>query len=146
MLISASALAGEARVQDADVLWLEGMEYRLAGIAPPPADARCRLPEGKAYDCHAIAKTALMDLVGGAAVQCEPISGSRSDGDPVVARCYADGYDLSEGMVYSGWALADPVTGKTYQPQQDRAREARHGLWRGSFEADWPAAKAVLGR
>ena len=55
----------------------------------------------------------------------------------LTARCSAQGYDLSEGMVYTGWALIPPASGTTYAAQQARAKSAGHGLWRGRFVAPW---------
>lgn len=54
-----------------------------------------------------------------------------------MARCFAADYDLSEGMVYVGWALAAPATGDRYGRVQEQAKRSKRGLWRGRFVAPW---------
>ena len=56
-------------------------------------------------------------------------------GDGNAAHCFADDYDLSAGMVYTGWALADGEAGKRYLETERGARDGRRGLWRGDFVA-----------
>ncbi|MEE8122912.1 MAG: thermonuclease family protein, partial [Alphaproteobacteria bacterium] len=82
-----------------------------------------------------IAKTALMDLTAGATVVCRPTAKMRRG--LVVARCSVDGFDISENMVHTGWALADPEDGSRYLAKQQEAKRAKRGLWRGDFDTPW---------
>lgn len=118
-----------------DTIGLDGKRYCLFGIDAPEPDQRCSLGNGKTYDCGHIAKTALMDLLAGARVDCRATGSTRENCE--IARCTADGFDLSGNMVHTGWALAVPSTGERYLPTQRKARAKRHGLWRGSFDAPW---------
>ncbi len=125
----AETLSGPARVLTGDRLEVAGRLLRLAGIDAPEPGRICSR-EGREYDCGRIAATALMDLTLGVSVVCEILG----PGDPAPARCrLPDGYDLSEGMVYTGWALARPHEGDPLRAQEQIARERRHGLWRGRF-------------
>ncbi len=47
------------------------------------------------------------------------------------------GHALSEGMAYTGWALALRRVSERYVAFEDRARAARRGLWKGQFVAPW---------
>ncbi len=47
------------------------------------------------------------------------------------------GYQLSEGMTYTGWALALRPVSERYVAFEERARTARRGLWKGLFVAPW---------
>ena len=46
------------------------------------------------------------------------------------APCRAGGYDLSEGMVYTGWAKTDTKQMNRYAALEAAARRARRGMWR----------------
>lgn len=133
-------LRGAARVFSGDRLEIDGRRIALAGIDAPERGQRCRRRDDRGYDCGRIAATALMDLTAGAEVRCriqqEATIGAGDDAVPL-ARCSVDGYDLSEGMVYAGWALADPKTGARLRRLEQGAREAGRGLWRGPFEPPW---------
>ncbi len=131
-------VAGPPRVVDGDTLEVQGTVIRLYGIDAPELGQICRIAE-RAYDCGQIARTALLDLTAGVTVSCELAPASRDDdgADGRIGRCSADGYDLSEGMTYTGWALASRRVSKRYVAFEDGARAARRGLWRGQFVAPW---------
>lgn len=125
---------GTPQVLSGDLIELGGQRLRLAGIDAPEPDQRCLLRE-RLYDCGALARAALLDLTAGVEVICRPLAPGPKE--TVTAHCWAQGYDLSEGMVYTGWALIAPHTDDTYAAQQARARSAGHGLWRGRFVTPW---------
>ncbi len=129
----AGTLSGPARVITGDRLEVAGRVLELAGIdAPEPGQICSR--QGREYDCGRIAITALMDLTAGVPVTCEILG----PGAPAPARCrLPDGYDLSEGMVYTGWALAWPRENNPLLAQEQIARSKKHGLWRGRFVPPW---------
>ncbi len=131
-------VAGPPRVIDGDTLAVQGTVIRLYGIDAPELGQSCRIGE-RAYDCGRIARTALLDLTAGASVRCKlgPASPEDSGADGRIGRCSADGYDLSEGMAYTGWALALRPVSERYVVFEERARAARRGLWKGRFVAPW---------
>lgn len=128
-------LSGEAEVISGDKLSIGGKVVRLAGIDAPETGQICQVPSGRGFDCGRISATALMDLTVASTVFCH-LTGKSLDGVPL-ARCRAGGYDLSKGMVHTGWALAWPRTGTIYVAVEAAARKRKHGLWRGSFETPW---------
>jgi endonuclease YncB( thermonuclease family) len=135
-------LRGQPEVIAGDLIELQGQRLRLDGIDAPEPGQRCLLND-RLYDCGEVARTALLDLTAGVEVVCRPLG--PGPGDTRFARCFAADYDLSEGMVYTGWALADPATANDYGKLQERAKQSRHGLWRGRFIApwDWAAGKRL---
>ena len=137
LLFAPAALAdmtGPATVIEGDLIEIMGERVRLYGIDAPERGQRCT-HLGKTFDCGHIAKTALMDLTAGATVVCRPTGKKRKGG--LVARCFADGFDLSENMVHTGWALAEPREGARYRAKERQAERAKRGLWRGTFVAPW---------
>lgn len=137
LLFAPAALAdmtGPATVIEGDLIEIMGERVRLYGIDAPERGQRCTYL-GKTFDCGHIAKTALMDLTAGATIVCRPTGKKRKGG--LVARCFADGFDLSENMVHTGWALAEPREGARYRAKERQAERAKRGLWRGTFVAPW---------
>ena len=134
MLIIGTPEAGERqdlKVLSGDRLVLNGEAYCLRDIDAPEIGQICKRSNGRAFDCGHIAKTALMDLTVGATVVC-------ATGVPqascIVASCSVDGFDLSQNMVHTGWALS---TADRFRKVEERARDRKHGLWKGSFDPPW---------
>jgi len=117
---SVSSNLGEA--VDGNTVILDGRQFRLHGVRAPKPGFKCTI-RGSERDCGRIARAALLDLMAGAHIVCESITAS-------AFRCTADGYDLSQGMVYVGYAV--PIAGAPalYRQELKRAQDRRHGLWR----------------
>jgi endonuclease YncB( thermonuclease family) len=130
---AAEEIRGRARVVAANEIEVAGTTVRLAGIRVPRPDQCCRIGAGS-YDCGRVAADALRDLTTGTNVRCI-VRGENAAGKPI-ATCLADGYDLSEGMVYTGWAAAEPDNGRRYLALEWAARAAHRGLWRGEFAGE----------
>ncbi len=135
-------IVGPARVVDGDTIEVASQTIDLADIDAPELDQLCRRG-GRIIACGMVASTQLSDLTAGVAVVCVP-TGAVATGR-VIARCTAGGYDLSEGMVYTGWALEAPGAARRYRRVQERSREAGHGLWGLAFVTpwDWRAGKRL---
>ncbi len=130
----AQEITGSPTVVSGEILEVGGTRLRLAGIDAPEPGQTCSV-NNRSYDCGRISATALMDLTAGVEVRCAP-DADRAE-TPAIATCFAGGYDLSEGMVYTGWALADPRSGQRYKDLEKGAEKARRGLWKGTFEPPW---------
>lgn len=120
-------ISGEAVVHDAATLSIGAKRYRLPGIVVHPLGLRCTV-RGNEHDCGYLSSTALMDITVGATVVCAPRVRSSGDGTRY-AFCQADGYDLSFGMIYAGWAWAADTAQGLYRRTEEKARAARRGLW-----------------
>ena len=136
---AAAEFRGTPEVLEGDVIEIAGRPFALAGIDAPDPGQRCLLKD-RLYPCGEIARAALMDLTAGVEVICRPLDRTSQAEGLTAARCFAEGYDLSEGMVYTGWALPRPGAPALYFELRERAKKRGHGLWRGRFVA--PAAWA----
>lgn len=129
---------GRFTVLDGDTVELDGRVIDLVGIDAPEFGQHCRRGDVE-VDCGMIARTQLLDLTAGSTVTCDLESSSIRTGWPAVAVCRSDGYDLSEGMLHTGWALADPTseTPSVYLKVQTASQQAGRGLWGFAFIQPW---------
>lgn len=131
-------VTGHARVIDGDSLEIAGVSIRLFGIDAPERNQDCHDGKGTVYACGRAATRALTAAIAGRSITCTPREVDRYNRD--VAVCVADDIDLSEAMVRGGHALdlARHSRGR-YAEAEREAREARRGLWAGSFDtpATW---------
>ncbi|OUR79587.1 hypothetical protein A9Q83_04095 [Alphaproteobacteria bacterium 46_93_T64] len=129
----AEGMKGTATVLDAVTLQIGAAKFRLQGIGAPKPGQICKNRIGKNYDCGAIAATGLMDLTAGAVVDCRYLDKNLTQKS--WARCFADGYDLSKGMVYTGWALPLIKDDPAFASVLNTAKTKKHGLWAGTFSS-----------
>ncbi|MBO1079207.1 thermonuclease family protein [Roseomonas haemaphysalidis] len=134
-------IAGTARIVDGDTLDLGRIRIRMGGIDALEHDQSCTRPGDRSYDCGKLARDALVALIGGATVTCQP-DGSETYGR-TVAICTVPGRDgaprdLNTAMVRTGLAFDCPkFSGGRYAEAERAARAARSGAWAGSFEFPW---------
>jgi endonuclease YncB( thermonuclease family) len=128
-------LQGRAKVVDGDTLLVNETSVRLFGIDAPEFRQSCTNARGASYACGRAAKQALIDLIGGAVVRCRVQDIDRYQRH--VAVCFRDSNDLNAALVRSGWALAYRQYGMDYVGPESSARDAKRGLWAGTFEAPW---------
>lgn len=138
IFFSLSAQAEPLTVLDGDTIELAGRVIDLAGIDAPEFGQRCRRGNTE-VDCGMIARTQLLDLTAGAEVTCNLDKADIRAGWPTVAVCHSGGYDLSEGMLHTGWALTHPeaTASARYSQVQAASREAGRGLWGFDFVEPW---------
>ncbi len=136
-------IAGMPKIIDGDTIEVQGQAIRLYGIDAPELGQACTIKE-RTYDCGMVARTALLDLTAGIAVTCKLVSAEAASAEPGRAtedgrpgRCFAQGYDLAEGMAYTGWALAQREVSAHYLVFEERAQAAGRGLWKGRFVTPW---------
>lgn len=134
------AATGPARVIDALTLEVGGVLMRLQDIAAPQPGEGCMIGGTAQPDCGALAATQLMDLTFSASVDCTALGPSNAGVRP--GRCINAGYDLSHGMVHSGWARALPGAPAALHRIEAGARAAGRGLWQGGFPASVERAAA----
>jgi endonuclease YncB( thermonuclease family) len=136
--LAAGELKGTPKVVDGDTIILQESTVRLYGVDAPELGQTCWIGD-QDYDCGMVARTALMDLTAGTPVVCRVLDreAGASDTTDQPGRCFAGGYDLSEGMAYTGWALAVRTLSDRYAVYEDRAKAGRRGLWKGRFVKPW---------
>jgi endonuclease YncB( thermonuclease family) len=144
-LVAFADVEGPPLVLDGDTIEVEGRVINLVGIDAPEFGQRCRRG-GTIVDCGMMARTQLLDLTGPASVACV-IDESRSPlGWPAIAQCRAGGYDLSEGMSHTGWALPTDDASARYRAVAADARHSGRGLWGFDFisPADWRSGTRLI--
>jgi len=128
---SAEAVSGPATVVDGDTLTVDGRRVRLFGIDAPELRQPC-MREGEAWACGEEAKRQLEELVGANPVAC---TGEQEDQyGRLIAICRSGRYELNATMVESGWAMAFRMYSADYVAHEFRAKAARQGIWRSTFD------------
>jgi endonuclease YncB( thermonuclease family) len=133
-LALAAVLSGQASVIDGDTIEIHGQRIRFFGIDAPESHQTCGADQ-QTYRCGQQAALALADHVGQQTVSCEKRDVDRYG--RIVAVCRAGGEDLNAWMVSQGWALAYRHYSTAYVSEEDAARVAKLGIWRGTFTAPW---------
>ncbi|WP_133770937.1 thermonuclease family protein [Enterovirga rhinocerotis] len=125
-------LEGSPVVIDGDTLLVAGRRIRLKGMDAPELRQTCERDRAR-YPCGEEARMALRALISGRPVAC--LGGSRDRFERLLATCSVGDIDLGAEMVRRGLAVAYGA----YDAEERAAREARVGLWAGTFErpADW---------
>ena len=115
------AIAATATAIAPGILAISGKQIHLANIKSPPARLRCTW-RNRALDCGTLATAGLADLIAGANVICTPAASGRS-------RCTSNGYDISYGLIHSGWAIPANTAPQNYKTKMLKARQHKRGLW-----------------
>ncbi len=122
-------------VSDGDTLKVGKVRVRLHGIDAPEMAQSCRLSDERQYPCGIHATNALKALIGSQAVFCAVLDTDRYG--RLIGRCHLaspSGPDLSRLLVQQGWAVAYTRYSTDYVSDETRAKAARLGVWRGSFQ------------
>lgn len=122
---------GAADAITGDLLDIHSIPVRLFGIYAPQGVHHC----GADKDCIETSREALARLIKGRLVICYQEYIDRN-GYPV-ARCYADGIDLSDSMVRSGHALAHHYYSLEYVEAEQNARMDARGIWQAGIRTPW---------
>jgi endonuclease YncB( thermonuclease family) len=129
--------AGNVNVIDGDSFRRGKDEIRLNGIDAPEYHQTCRNESGSDWDCGKEAARALRGLVAGHMVACKRLDVDRYH--RLVSTCEVGDLVLNAEMVRLGWAIAYRRHGNLYLKEEEEARNARRGIWRGTFDLpeDW---------
>ena len=119
-----------------------GAEYRIFGIDAPELHQSCAEANGRSWLCGRAAKAKLTTIINRGNVNCEARAKDRFG--RIVAVCSAEGVpDIGEALVRDGYAIdLGGAAGNPYRDAEAEAKEAKRGIWRGSFElpSEWRAA------
>jgi endonuclease YncB( thermonuclease family) len=132
--LPAAAQTGTASVVDGDTIDVAGTRVRLWGIDAPESAQMCER-SGVGYACGQQASAHLRLLIGDAGVSCQ--SRTKDRYGRTVAVCRAGTVDIGAAMVRDGWAMAFVRYSVDYVAEEREARDAKRGLWAGSFTSPW---------
>lgn len=136
-------LTGRASVIDGDTIEIQGHRVRLNGIDAPESWQACQDAKGKPYRCGNEAAFALADFLNASQpTTCLAVSKDRYK--RTVADCFrADHEPVNGWLVSQGWAVDWPRYSRgEYAGEQDEARRAKRGIWRGNFQMPCEARAA----
>lgn len=121
-------------VIDGDSMRMGGRVIRLADMDAVELHQTCLDADGQRWNCGNDARDALEQLVAAGGLECRSRTSDRYG--RAIAECSVDGVqDLAAAMVSLGWAVSGDVRrAGIYASEQKRARDARLGIWRGTFE------------
>ena len=123
-----------AAVIDGDTLSVKGKRVRLQGVDAPEIDQTCAT-NGVSWPCGAEAKAALGRRISGHVVECDAVESDRYG--RALAKCYVADADIGSWLVYEGWAFAFGKYSTDYLMQEQEAKAARRGVWRGEVLPPW---------
>ena len=129
---------GTPRIVDGDTVVLNGRRVRLVYIDAPELGQPTQHPlfDGESQDAGAIAKAALVKMIGTRTVTATVVGKDRYDRD--VARLSVPrgdkAYNLGYNLGYFGFAMSSCDAPQAYKDAERDARRQRRGLWgQGGF-------------
>ena len=124
------------KVSDCDSLRSGTLQIRLFGIDAPELNQECKDQNGKIWGCGIVAQRQLITLIGTKKeLQC-----SLRDVDRygrLIMQCFNGSTDIGAAMVQSGYALAYRHFSNLYIAEEEQAKTALKGIWRGTFSPPW---------
>ena len=132
----ADVISGLAKVTDGDTIRINSERIRLHGIDAPELQQQCGTEAGELYLCGQSAAEKLRETIGNQPVDCQIVERDRYN--RIIGVCFnATGKNLQSLLVESGWAIAYRRYSTRYVEEETTAREARRGIWQGSFTMPW---------
>lgn len=125
---------GIPKITDGDTIRIGNTRIRLHGIDAPEKKQTCTA-DGQEWHCGREATFALANIVGKHWVTCTQRDIDRYG--RIVAVCRAGPIDMGAYMVGNGWAVAYRRYSSDYVRDEEEARKAGIGLWRGKFVMPW---------
>ena len=124
------------KVSDGDSLRSGALRIRLFGIDAPELNQECKDQNGRIWGCGIAAHSQLVTLIGTKKeLQC-----SLRDVDRygrLIMQCFSGSTDIGAAMVQSGHALAYRHFSNLYIAEEEQAKTALKGIWRGTFSPPW---------
>lgn len=117
-------------------LEFEGRSFRLDGVDLLERDQTCLNEDGEPFPCGIRAAEELDKFIAGRAVKCEEVRIDPLEPKRQIGECAVGGVDLGRWLIGQGWALElDLPAKRRFAAEEDDARAALSGLWKGCFVA-----------
>ena len=132
---TAASVSGRAHVVDGDSLEINNISIRLFGVDAPEGRQYCQTKAGEDWPCGRQASAALRRFINNRSVTC-----IRQDTDKygrMIALCEVDNVDLNGWLTANGHALAYRKFTRDYVDEEQSAKAAKRGIWRGDFTPPW---------
>jgi endonuclease YncB( thermonuclease family) len=125
----AVAAAEDLAIKDGDTFSRGSIVIRVAGIDAPELHQFCTDSDGIDWPCGKAAKARLTMLLTNSPLRCR--YNGHDKYNRVLAYCKAGGIDINAEMVNQGYATAYYTN--DYFRQQAEAKDAKRGIWAGSY-------------
>jgi endonuclease YncB( thermonuclease family) len=133
-------------VADGDSFAIGAQKLRLDGIDAPEYHQSCKDADSAEWQCGRAARTALETLLREPGLSCSATVRDRYARS--IATCATSRVpDIGAAQVAAGMAVSNEYYGvRSYGNEEDAARDAKQGIWRGTFmlPSDWRAAYPAL--
>ena len=124
------------KVSDGDSLRSGNLRIRLFGIDAPELKQQCADQNGVLWGCGVAAQRQLNDLIDTKKnLQCNLRDVDRYG--RLIMQCFNGAIDIGAAMVRSGHALAYRHFSDLYIAEEEQAKTALKGIWRGTFSPPW---------
>jgi endonuclease YncB( thermonuclease family) len=133
--VDAGELLGIPRMLDGDTVLISGVKVRLKGIDAPENKQLCLDAKGQTWSCGIEARDRLIERWAGQSWACSVSGGDRYGRQ--LGSCRVGSADVQQWMVRSGLAVSYKRFSRKYDVDEVAARDAREGLWSGTFIAPW---------
>lgn len=130
-LVSLAQAKQYVKVIDGDSIVVDGVEMRLEGIDAPEYHQLCYRADKSSYPCGIEAFKYMKKLVQNQNLSCKNLGKDRYKRQITV--CFADGLDINQEMVKSGWAVAYDRYSRDYVDDEKLAKKKKKGVWQGKF-------------
>ncbi len=129
----ASAPGETIRAADGDSFVIGARKLRLTGIDAPELKQTCKDASGTDWACGAASHGALTQRLAQPSLACEAEASDRF-GRALATCSTAETPDIAAAMVSAGLAISNEFYGmRDYGEEEDAARAAKRGIWRGAF-------------
>lgn len=132
--VTGTATGQKIVVADGDSFAIGPRKMRLTGIDAPEYRQNCIDKSGRAWPCGKSARLALEKILLEPEISCEvEISDKYARELAICKTAYTP--DIAAAQVSNGMAVSHEFADmRDYGKEEDRARSAKLGIWRGTFE------------
>ena len=127
---------------DGDSFAIGQQKFRLKGIDAPELHQLCKDESGSDWACEQAARGALVTALAEPSLRCATEAHDRYH--RALATCNnARSFDIAADQVRAGMAISSDFYGiRSYSGEEDDAKAAKRGMWRGTFDppSQWRAA------